>query len=72
LKRKIAAYIHINNRDFAHCMKNLLYAKLMFLAWQTEMKEKMPDTKFPHIVCLGEIWITKLDDGIGSPQIVII
>ena len=39
---------------------------------QTEMKEKMPDTKFPHIVCLGEIWITKLDDGIGSPQIVII
>lgn len=53
-------------------MKNLLYAKLMFLAWQTEKKEKTPDTKFPHVVSLGEIWITNLDDGIGSPQIIVI
>lgn len=30
------------------------------------MKEKMFDIKFLYIVCLGEIWIIKLDDGIGS------
>lgn len=43
----------------------------MFLAWQTEKKEKVPDTKFPH-VSLGGIRVTNLDDGIGSPQIVLI